>query len=69
MSMYVPRSNAIEAEQEIRRLVADVGTAQLITVGRDGYPLATLLRVTSTGSCARSSGSRSASSTSTPRRS
>jgi transcriptional regulator len=45
MSMYVPRSNAIEDEQEIRRIVADVGAAQLITVGRDGYPLATLLPV------------------------
>ena len=45
MSMYVPRSNAIADEQEIRRLVAEVGTAQLITVGRDGYPLATLLPV------------------------
>ena len=45
MSMYVPRSNAIEDEHEIRRMVADVGTAQLITVGRDGYPLATLLPV------------------------
>jgi transcriptional regulator len=45
MSMYVPRSNAIEDEQEIRRMVADVGAAQLITVGRDGYPLATLLPV------------------------
>ena len=45
MSMYVPRSNAIEDEQEIRRIVADVGAAQLITVGRDGYPLATVLPV------------------------
>ena len=45
MSMYVPRSNAIDDEQEIRRMVADVGAAQLITVGRDGYPLATLLPV------------------------
>jgi transcriptional regulator len=45
MSMYVPRSNAIDDEQEIRRMVAGVGTAQLITVGRDGYPLATLLPV------------------------
>lgn len=45
MAMYVPRSNVIEDEQEIRSMVADVGTAQLITVGRDGYPLATLLPV------------------------
>lgn len=45
MSMYAPRSDAIEDEQAIRRMVADAGTAQLITVGRDGYPLATLLPV------------------------
>ncbi|HEY1478865.1 MAG TPA: FMN-binding negative transcriptional regulator [Gaiellales bacterium] len=43
--MYVPRSNAIEDEQAIRELVAHVGSAQLITAGGDGYPLATLLPV------------------------
>ena len=43
MSMYIPRSNVIADEQEIRSMVAEIGTAQLITVGRDGYPLATLL--------------------------
>ena len=26
-------------------MVADIGTAQLVTVGADGYPLATLLPV------------------------
>jgi transcriptional regulator len=43
--MYVPRFNAIEDEQAIRRMVAEVGSAQLVTVGADGYPAATLLPV------------------------
>jgi transcriptional regulator len=43
--MYVPRFNAVEDEQEIRRMVAEVGSAQLVTVGPDGYPAATLLPV------------------------
>ncbi len=43
--MYVPRTNVIEDEQEIRGFVAEVGAAQLITTGADGYPLATLLPV------------------------
>jgi transcriptional regulator len=43
--MYVPRANVIEDEQAIRRMVTAVGSAQLVTVGPDGYPLATLLPV------------------------
>ncbi len=43
--MYVPHFNAMTAEDELRRLVAAVSTAQLITVGADGYPSATLLPV------------------------
>jgi transcriptional regulator len=43
--MYVPHFNAIEDEQTIRRMVAEVGSAQLVTVATDGYPLATLLPV------------------------
>ncbi len=43
--MYVPHFNAMTDESEARRLVDTVGTAQLITVGADGYPLATLLPV------------------------
>lgn len=43
--MYVPHFNAVEDESEIRRMVAAVGTAQLITVGGHGYPAATLLPV------------------------
>jgi transcriptional regulator len=43
--VYVPRFNALEDAEEIRALVATVGSAQLVTVGEDGYPLATLLPV------------------------
>jgi transcriptional regulator len=43
--MYIPHFNAMDDDAEIRRLVADVGTAQLVTVAADGYPLATLLPV------------------------
>ncbi|HEY6932884.1 MAG TPA: FMN-binding negative transcriptional regulator [Marmoricola sp.] len=43
--MYVPHFNAINDEAEVRDLVASVGSAQLVTVGGDGYPLATLLPV------------------------
>jgi transcriptional regulator len=43
--MYVPRFNALDDEQAIREMVAQLGSAQLVTVGADGYPLATLLPV------------------------
>lgn len=43
--MYVPRFNALEDAEEIRALVRAVGSAQLVTVAEDGYPLATLLPV------------------------
>jgi transcriptional regulator len=43
--MYVPRFNAMEDAEEIRRLVTTVGSAQLVTVADDGYPAATLLPV------------------------
>lgn len=42
--MYVPRPNAV-AEAQLRALVAEVGAAQLITTGSDGYPVATLLPI------------------------
>jgi transcriptional regulator len=42
--MYVPRFNTM-ADDEARRLVAAVGSAQLVTVADDGYPAATLLPV------------------------
>jgi transcriptional regulator len=43
--MYVPHFHYVEDEQEIRAMVAGIGSAQLVTVGPDGYPLATLLPV------------------------
>jgi transcriptional regulator len=43
--MYVPRFNALDDADELRALVDSVGSAQLVTVGADGYPLATLLPV------------------------
>jgi transcriptional regulator len=43
--MYIPHYNAIEDEAQIRTMVADIGSAQLITVGSDGFPLATLLPI------------------------
>jgi transcriptional regulator len=43
--MYVPHFNAMDDDQAIRKMVADIGSAQLVTVGADGYPLATLLPI------------------------
>jgi transcriptional regulator len=42
--MYVPRFNTMD-DPELPRLVAAVGAAELVTVGPDGYPAATLLPV------------------------
>lgn len=43
--MYVPVFNALDDAAEIRALVAAVGSAELVTVGPDGYPTSTLLPV------------------------
>ena len=43
--MYVPHFNALTDDAAIRTMVAEIGSAQLVTVGADGYPLATLLPV------------------------
>lgn len=43
--MYAPRFNAVTDEAEVRRMVAAVGSAQLVSTGPDGYPAATLLPV------------------------
>ncbi|MBO0898351.1 FMN-binding negative transcriptional regulator [Cellulomonas sp. zg-ZUI199] len=43
--MYVPVFNAVEDATEIRGLVAAAGSAELVTVGPDGYPTSTLLPV------------------------
>jgi transcriptional regulator len=47
--VFVPASNRVADDDEIRRMVAALGAAELITTGRDGYPLATLLPVIWTG--------------------
>lgn len=47
--MYVPHFNAMPDDAEIRSMVAAVGSGQLITVGPDGYPMATLLPIVWTG--------------------
>ena len=43
--MYVPHHNASRTRLRIRSMGADIGSAQLTTVGSDGFPLATLLPV------------------------
>ncbi|MBF0688718.1 MAG: FMN-binding negative transcriptional regulator [Cellulomonas sp.] len=43
--MYVPVFNALDDADEIRALVAAAGSAELVTVGTDGYPVSTLLPV------------------------
>ena len=44
-TFYVPAAHRVSDETEIRALVAAVGVAQLVTVGADGEPDATLLPV------------------------
>ena len=43
--MYVPRFNALDDDDAIRAMVTRIGSAELVTVGEDGYPLATRLPV------------------------
>ena len=43
--MYVPVFNALDDLAAIREMVTGVGAAELVTVGPDGYPLATRLPV------------------------
>jgi transcriptional regulator len=43
--MYAPAFNRVEDEQAARRMVARAGAGELVTVGPDGYPVATLLPV------------------------
>jgi transcriptional regulator len=47
--MYVPPYNAMHDEAQMRAFVAEMGAAHLVTVGDDGYPVATLLPVIWTG--------------------
>ena len=43
--MYVPRFNALDDDEAIRNMVRTIGAGDLVTVGEDGYPLATRLPV------------------------
>jgi transcriptional regulator len=43
--VYDPHFNALEDADAVRALVAATGSAELVTVGADGYPLVTLLPV------------------------
>jgi transcriptional regulator len=43
--MYVPRFHAMDDPEEMRDLVGAIGSAELVTVGVDGFPSATLLPV------------------------
>jgi transcriptional regulator len=43
--VYVPRFSALDDADAIRAMVRAVGSAELVTVGDDGYPLATRLPV------------------------
>ena len=43
--MYVPPYNAMDDDAQMRAFVTGIGAAQLVTVGADGYPAATLLPV------------------------
>lgn len=43
--MYSPNFNSVTDDAELRRMVAAVGSGQLVTTGPDGYPEATLLPV------------------------
>jgi transcriptional regulator len=43
--MYIPSFNRVDEEAEIRRLVAHARSAEFVTVGPDGFPIATLLPI------------------------
>lgn len=43
--MYVPPYNAMHDDQQLRQFVAEIGAAQLITIGPDRYPVSTLLPI------------------------
>lgn len=43
--MYVPKSNVVEDETEVREMVASARAGWLVTVADDGTPMATLLPI------------------------
>lgn len=48
--MYIPRFNSVDDEAEIRAMVSAARSAQFVTVGEDGWPVATLLPILWEGS-------------------
>jgi transcriptional regulator len=48
--MYIPRFNCVDDEAEIRAMVSAARSAQFVTVGEDGWPVATLLPILWEGS-------------------
>ncbi|KRE52627.1 FMN-binding negative transcriptional regulator [Phycicoccus sp. Soil748] len=51
--MYAPAFNRVDDEDAVRRMVAEAGAGELVTVGPDGYPAATRLPVLWTGDTVR----------------
>lgn len=47
--MYVPPYNAMDDDAQMRAFVTQIGAAQFVTVGADGFPVATLLPIIWTG--------------------
>jgi transcriptional regulator len=43
--VYIPHFNAMDDPDDVRRFVESVGSAEIVTVGTDGTPLATLLPI------------------------
>lgn len=43
--MYIPHFNTLDDQAAIRRMVDGIGTAEIVTVGADDTPLATLLPI------------------------
>lgn len=51
--VYATAFHRVSDVDELRRMVAEVGAAELITIGPDGYPRATLLPIIWTGDVVR----------------
>lgn len=43
--MYVPPANRLDDDEAVRAHVAATGSAELVTVGQDGFPISTLLPI------------------------
>lgn len=43
--MYIPHFNALDDAAQIRQMVEEIATAEIVTVGPDGTPMSTLLPI------------------------